>query len=48
MSIRSRLAAPCILMLVPMAGLAADINGAWKAGFATSIGKQDYTNVFAV
>jgi hypothetical protein len=36
------------LLLLPMAALAADISGTWKASFDTSIGKQEYTYTFVV
>jgi hypothetical protein len=33
--------------LLPLAAVAADISGTWKASFDTQIGKQDYTYTFA-
>jgi hypothetical protein len=43
-----RVIAFAALLLVPLAALAADISGTWKASFDTSIGKQDYTYTFVV
>lgn len=48
MLIRRKLTALVALMILPMAALAADISGTWKASFDTSIGKQEYTYTFAV
>ncbi len=48
MLIRRQLTALVALMILPMAALAADISGTWKASFDTSIGKQEYTYTFAV
>jgi hypothetical protein len=48
MSIRSQLTALAVLVLLPLAALAADISGTWKASFDTSIGKQEYTYTFVV
>ncbi len=45
---RRQLTALVALMIVPLAALAADISGTWKASFDTSIGKQEYTYTFAV
>lgn len=43
-----QLTAFAALLLLPLAALAADISGTWKASFDTSIGKQDYTYTFVV
>jgi hypothetical protein len=43
-----RLTALAALLLLPLAALAADITGSWKASFDTSIGKQEYTYTFVV
>lgn len=48
MSIRTQLTALATLVLLPLAALAADISGTWKASFDTSIGKQEYTYTFVV
>jgi hypothetical protein len=48
MLIRRQLTALVALMLLPLAAMAADINGTWKASFDTSIGKQEYTYTFVV
>ena len=48
MSILRQLTALAALMLLPLAALAADISGTWKASFDTSIGKQEYTYTFVV
>jgi len=47
MSIRRQIVALAALVL-PLAALAADISGTWKASFDTSIGKQEYTYTFVV
>jgi hypothetical protein len=47
-SIRSQLTALAVLVLLPLAALAADISGTWKASLDTSIGKQEYTYTFVV
>ncbi len=48
MLVSRQLTAIAALLLLPLAALAADISGTWKASFDTSIGKQDYTYTFVV